>query len=161
MNAGIRNVWPISGCIRIQDILTLKGRANNSDIIPLTLSMIWVYQIHIVIEPLVKTISFGMALLGTIIPCYNFVLSQCFGFGYMCMFTSILYLHNVYLGNYICMDKEVTRPNLPLLFTLAFLDPQFIGQALNKARHLKASRFLQVSMLRPRQDLKGFSAWFD
>jgi hypothetical protein len=46
----------------------------------------------------------------------------------VCMFTSIMYLHNVYLGNYICIDKEVTRSNLPLLFTLAFLDPQFIGQ---------------------------------
>lgn len=42
INAGIRSIWPISGCIMIQDIFTLKGRANNSDIIPLTLSMIWV-----------------------------------------------------------------------------------------------------------------------
>jgi hypothetical protein len=94
------------------------------------LSMIWV------IEPLVKIISFHMALLGTIIPCCNFVLSQCLGSEYMRMFTSIMYLHNVYLENCIWMDKEVTRSNLPLLFTLAFLDPQFIGQALNKARHL-------------------------
>jgi hypothetical protein len=102
-----------------------------------------------------------MALLGTIIPCYNFVLSECLGLEYMCMFTSIMYLQVVYLGNCICMDKEVTRSNLPLLFTLAFLDPQFIGQALNKARHFKPPDFLQVSMLQPRRDLKGFSTWFD